>query len=328
LIVARRSPIRTARHRPIALAFAAIFAIATPVLADDPVSTVNPTLGHLGLPLPTPESVHSLQGLLAAFDHSPDLVIADIGTRTVTWGDLADAIREMPPIASTIPFPQLYQSVLRRVIENKALASLGERTGMDKDPAIARRMKRAPDDVLAEAFLRRSLAPNITDKALREVYDKEVANKPGPDEVRIRLIMVDQEEEAAYVIQKLKAGGDFATLARDMSKDATAHNGGDLGYARRDLLAPEIGAVAFSLAPGQMTAYPLKSGDHWFVIRVEERIHKPAPSFEEAKSALADDVTHAVIGELKRMAVGAANVKYHAIPDTTAPNTEAKAPPR
>ena len=310
---------------PLVLAVACGLLTATPVLADN--APPPAALGHMGLPLPTPDSVQSLQGLLAAFDRTPDLVIAEIGTRTVTWGDLADAIRDMPPIAGTIPFPQLYQSVLRRVIENKAMASLGERTGMDKDPAVARRMKRAPDDVLAAEFLRRSLAPNITDKALREVYDRDVANKPGPDEVRIRLIMVDQEEEAAYVIQKLQGGDDFATLARDMSKDATAKNGGDLGYARRDLLAPEIGALAFSMAPGQITAYPLKSGGHWFVIKVEGRIHKPAPSFEEAKAALTEDVTHAVLDELKRMAVGAANVKYHAIPDSTAPKAEGKAKP-
>ena len=287
--------------------------------AQEPPHATAPGQGNLGLSMATPQSIAAVNQLLAGFDKSPDLVVAEIGKRTVTWGDVADAIRDMPPIATTIPFAQLYKNAVDRMVENKSMAAMGEKLHLDQDPTTKRRMLRAPDDILASAFLSHAIAPNITEARLREIFNAQVANHPGPDEVRARIIMLEREDEANYISQKLNGGGDFADLAREFSKDGTASNGGDLGYVRRDQLAPEIGLLAFTLAPGQITAYPVKSGDFWFIIRVEGRIHEPAPTFEEAKDGLTQDVMHAVVGPLRSMAVESASVVYHDIPLPAAP---------
>lgn len=309
-------------------------ASAQPTNQPDYVAPGRP--GLLGMQMPGPQATAAIDAMLAALDRSPNLVVAEIGSRVVTWGDVADSVRGMPPITRSVPPRQLYQTAAIHVMQNKALAYLGETTGLDKNPIVQRHMKNAADEILANEYLNRTLIQNITDKALRAVYDRDVANKPGPDEVHLRIVMTATEAEASYLIQKLQAGADFVQIAREFSRDGTAANGGDLGYVPLIKLAPEIGAVAFALAPGQTTAFPVKSGNYWFIIRVDGRIHKPGPTFEEAQSTLADDLVHATIGPLKAMAIRQVPVKIHDVPGGTpglpdgvkldAPGTPAPAP--
>ena len=78
------------------------------------------------------------------------------------------------------------------------------------------------------------------------------------------------------------------------------------------MLSPEIGSVVFALAPGQMTGYPVRSHDAWFILRVEGRRQPGAPTFEAARGALEQDIIHAAAPELMREAL-APPVSYHGL---------------
>jgi foldase protein PrsA len=63
----------------------------------------------------------------------------------------------------------------------------------------------------------------------------------------------DAEKLAEDVLAKVKAGGDFATLAKQYSQDTTASNGGDMGYFGKGKNVPEFDNVAFSLKVGEVS---------------------------------------------------------------------------
>lgn len=266
-----------------------------------------------GLVPPDVNSDAALDAALAVLDRSANTVVAEVGLHTITWGDVADAIRALPPIVGNVPFPVVYQRTATQLVEQEALVLRGERAGLEKDPAVRRRMQNAADQAMATEVLRRSLAPNLTDKALFETYKALVANKPAPEEVSARLIMVDSQEQAETLIQRLQGGADFSALARDYSKDGTASNGGELGYVRLDMLSPEIGSVMFALAPGQTTAYPVRSHNAWFIVRVEGRRQPASPTFAAARDALEQDIIHAGAPALMSEAVKDAPVKYYGL---------------
>ena len=59
---------------------------------------------------------------------------------------------------------------------------------------------------------------------------------------------------AQAILDSIKAGADFATMAKKYSEDpASAKNGGDLGFVKRGVFYPEFEAAAFSLKPGQLS---------------------------------------------------------------------------
>ena len=266
-----------------------------------------------GLPYPDVQSAQGLSATLAELDRARGTVVAEIGSHSVTWGDVTDTIRTMPRIVSGIPFNQLYQSAVGQQMQVKALAARAESLGLDKNPIVQRRMKNIADEVLADELVVRSLAPNLAEPALRAVYDAIFANKPGPDEVQVRVIVTDTQEQAADLIRRINGGASFVGLAKEFSRDGTAGQGGDLGYVRLDMLAPEVGAVAFALGVGQMTAYPVKSGNLWFIIRSEGRRQVAPPSFEEARFQLERDVKQAGVVALKQQALKEAPVVYYGL---------------
>jgi peptidyl-prolyl cis-trans isomerase C len=278
---------------------------ALPAVAQDSETTLA------GLPPPDAKTYTSLQAFETELDRLPDTVVADVGPHAITWGDIADTIRAMPPIAGALSYTTLYQRAVTQLIQQAALVSHAETIGLDKDPVVRRRMRNATDQALATEMLRRSLAPNLTEKAVRSTYDTLVANKPGPEEVRARVMMLETQAEAIALIVRLRQGADFADLAKAYSKDGTASNGGDLGFARLDMLSPEIGSVMFALAPGQFTQFPVKLHNAWFIIFVEQRRQPPPPSFEESRAALQQDIIHAGTAVLMQEALRTAPVHYH-----------------
>ena len=101
-----------------------------------------------------------------------------------------------------------------------------------------------------------------------------------------RAILVPTKAAAEDIIAKLAAGGDFATLARQSSTDATAGAGGDLGFVQVGNVTPLVGAVLFALRPGEVTAYPVQTPAGWFVLQAEARRRAPTPNFAEARDQL------------------------------------------
>lgn len=286
--------------------------LATPLASAAEPQPAGGTSGA-GLPPLTVESAAALNRALAEFDRSPNTVVAQVGDRSVTWGDVADVIRQMPRITAGIPFQQLYQTAVVRVMRTRALALRAEAVGLDKLPVVRRRVKNAGDEALANEVLVRSLAPNVAEKGLRAVYDGLIAGKPGPIEVHPRIIVLDTEDTAVEIIERLQRGADIVALAREFSTDGTAANGGDLGFVRRDMLTPELGAVVFALGVGQTTAYPVSSGNKWFVIRIEGRRQAAPLAFDDARLPLEHDVFQAGAEELRKQALQAAKVTYYGL---------------
>ena len=71
--------------------------------------------------------------------------------------------------------------------------------------------------------------------------------------VSLQVIVVDSEAKAQTALQRLKAGEDFASVARQMSIDPNAGNGGYVADADPALLRPELRQAVESMEPGQIS---------------------------------------------------------------------------
>lgn len=227
-----------------------------------------------------------LYGSFDSLDKAANTVVAEVEGRPITLGDVGDAIRALPAATAALPFDTLYPEVLEQLVGQAALVVRAQQDGADADPAIHRRVKAAADRQLAEEYLRRELAKKVSEDALLARYNKEIAGKPGPEEVHVRVILTDSEAAAAAMITELQGGADFAAVARHASKDATAASGGDLGFRTREQLTPEVGAVAFELQAGQLAPFPVQAAAGWFVVKVEGRRLQPTPSYVAMRERL------------------------------------------
>ncbi len=122
----------------------------------------------------------------------------------------------------------------------------------------------------------------VTDEEVKKFYEdnKTMFELPTP-EIRASHILVDTENEAKKILTEIKAGGDFAALAKDYSKDPGSKElGGDLGYFSKGKMDPEFEKAAFALKPGEISDV-VKTTFGYHIIKVTGE--RTSLSFDDAK---------------------------------------------
>ena len=103
----------------------------------------------------------------------------------------------------------------------------------------------------------------------QKVYDAVTKSVPATqDQVWARHILVQTEDDAKKVLQRLQSGEDWSKVAAEVSQDtATKDNGGDLGWFPRGATDPAFEKVAFTLKIGQISD-PVQTSSGWHIIQV------------------------------------------------------------
>jgi peptidyl-prolyl cis-trans isomerase C/foldase protein PrsA len=113
----------------------------------------------------------------------------------------------------------------------------------------------------------------VTEEELRSWYAAHEADFNEAEQVHAAQIVVKGLDEARRLQVQLKAGKNFADLARRYSLSADGKVGGDLGFFPRGQMPPAFDEVVFKLPVGQVSeVVSTEYGYHLF--RVQER--KPA----------------------------------------------------
>lgn len=118
----------------------------------------------------------------------------------------------------------------------------------------------------------------ISERTIRSIYEADLLRKKvmeqvtkdvprAEEQVWARHILVEKEEEAKDIYERLKKGEDFAELAKELSKDTgSGAMGGDLGWFGRGAMVPEFEKVAFGLEVGEFSE-PVQSEFGYHIIQ-------------------------------------------------------------
>lgn len=101
--------------------------------------------------------------------------------------------------------------------------------------------------------------------------------------VKASHILLETEDEAKKILERVKAGEDFSKLAKEYSTDPSVkENNGDLGYFRHGDMVEEFETAAFALKPGEISEL-VKSQYGYHIIKVED---KKIDKLEDVKDEL------------------------------------------
>ena len=102
----------------------------------------------------------------------------------------------------------------------------------------------------------------VSPEDIQRSYDDNQQQYSTPEQVRASHILLKTEgkdegavkKQAEDVLAKVRAGSDFAQLAKQYSEDdASKAKGGDLDYFGKGQMVPEFDKAAFSMSPGQVS---------------------------------------------------------------------------
>lgn len=143
-------------------------------------------------------------------------------------------------------------------------------------------------------------AADVRDAEVEKFYKENTERLTLPEQVRVRHILLiwkpmgTQDDRAAVrqqmqpILERARAGEDFAALAREFSEDsATRGNGGDTGLFVRGTMVPQFEAVAFSLEPGEISD-PVDTTYGVHILKLEERQPSKLLSYDEIREYLRD----------------------------------------
>jgi parvulin-like peptidyl-prolyl isomerase len=161
---------------------------------------------------------------------------------------------------------------------------------------------RLRDTILMNKVFGRELRgrEELTDKELRERYDREKERYRLPERSRLREIVILKPAGAAAIEQarqraeqlaaQARANADFALLASTASESGTKIKGGDLGEVRRGELLPDLDKAVFNAQSGAIIG-PIESKSGWHILKVEQRLPSEVPAFESVKDKLRKDAS-------------------------------------
>ena len=133
----------------------------------------------------------------------------------------------------------------------------------------------------------KSFADNdVSERTIRSIYEADLLRKKLTDDITkdiprteeqvwARHILLETEEEANAVYERLQKGEDFAEVAKEVSKDTgSGANGGDLGWQPRSFYVTEFGDAAFAQEIGEI-GKPVKTDFGYHIIQVIARQELP-----------------------------------------------------
>lgn len=148
-------------------------------------------------------------------------------------------------------------------------------------------VQRSGDSILVNELQDQVLnAVTVTDQELKDYYLNHPQEFIQGAQVRARHILVDNEAKANQLLAQIKAGADFAKLAKENSKDTgSAQSGGDLGFFGKGEMVPEFENAAFALKAGEVSGV-VKSQFGYHIIKVDEVKSQKSLTFDEVKEEI------------------------------------------
>jgi peptidyl-prolyl cis-trans isomerase D len=137
-----------------------------------------------------------------------------------------------------------------------------------------------------------------TPEEVESRYKNNIQLYSTPEQVRASHILfktegkdeADVKKTAEGVLAQVKAGGDFAALAKKFSQDdSNKDKGGDLDYFGRGIMAKEFEDAAFSLKPGEVSDL-VKTVFGFHVIKVVDKKAATTRPLDEVRAQLTQQV--------------------------------------
>lgn len=240
-----------------------------------------------------------------------DPVVISVGTEQIRASQF-NALIKSAPAQNQAAMMANKRAVADQLGKMLALVQEAHRRGLDQDPTFKTQMMLARDNALAKSEVDKlQAAATPTDAQIQAYYtahasefaqtkvrhiligDNETPNGPNPRTAAQALAKANDVEA------KLKAGGDFAALAKADSDDpGSKDKGGELGDISPGETVPEFETAVAKLPVGQISA-PIHTRFGYHIVEVESRSTMPlAQAKQMITEQLTDDMVNGRINQI------------------------------
>lgn len=214
-------------------------------------------------------------------------ILASVNGHNITQQDVDMAMARFPQqnqeyFASEAGREQF----LEQLISFELLHKLAIDEHLEETEEFKSQLELLKKDLLIQAAVKKVLdVVTISDEEVKKYFDENKEMFKGEASVRAKHILVDSEEKANEIKEKINNGLGFEDAAREFSTCPSSSQGGDLGVFTRGKMVPEFENAAFELEVGEISN-PVETQFGYHLIKVDEKLPEVMKSFDEVKDSL------------------------------------------
>lgn len=216
-------------------------------------------------------------------------VVARVGEAQITLGHVI-ALREvLPPQLQGAPDDRLFPVLIEQMIDQELLA---QSVAGQLSDANRLRFENEQRGFLSGVALAAAIDLAVTEPNIEAAYAafaEEFGAGEPVTEWNAAHILVQTEEQIRAAAEAIAGGRDFAEVAREVSTDGSARQGGDLGWFGPGVMIPEFEEVVRNLAPGQVSE-PLQTRFGWHLVRLVETRIASVPDLATVRDDLIEEL--------------------------------------
>jgi hypothetical protein len=180
--------------------------------------------------------------LLSQADNAPVIRVGEIA---LTSADVSTRAADF--LRTNSGSPVRPDAFVDGLVDELLLAAEAKRSGLARTQAALAAVEAARAKLLARIYWEREIVAKASppEDQVRALFHQ------NGDSVRLRLVILATRDEAAAVLARLSAGGEFA-LEASKSLHRSASKGGDTGAVGRKDLDPALAKVAFDVPKGKL----------------------------------------------------------------------------
>jgi len=219
-------------------------------------------------------------------------VLAKVNGKEITEADIQSAIARFPRERQAFfATEQGKQQLLDQFIAFELYYNHAKDTGIENSEKFIQAMEIAKKEILTQMAIDNVLSEvKVTDKEVEDYYEANKQMFKTGETVEARHILVDSEELANEVVEKIKNGMLFEEAANKYSTCPSKAAGGNLGRFGRGQMVPEFEKAAFELNIGVLSE-PVKTQFGYHIIEVQSKQEAEIQPFDKVKDMIKANLT-------------------------------------
>jgi len=214
-------------------------------------------------------------------------VLAVVGGHAITEEDIQMTLMNLGQRAQQYNSPQGRKALLEQIVNKELMLQDARKNLMEHDAEFKKELEAVKKDLLANFYIEKFLRDvKVPESELQKYYDENPDQFQGNETVSASHILVDKEETALELLEKIQNGEiSFEDAAKTSSTCPSGQKGGDLGEFGHGMMVKEFDEACFAMEPGELRG-PIKTQFGYHLIRLDKKNPPRTISFSEAKDEI------------------------------------------
>ncbi len=221
-------------------------------------------------------------------------VLATVGEKEITNLDVEGILGGLDPYqASHFNSEQGKKQILEDLVNQELLYIEAKENNLDQDEEFKAELERVKENMLKQYAMNKVLTSvTLTEEEKEAFFEANKARFIKPDTASAKHILVDTEENANDILNKINAGEiTFEAAATEHSSCPSKDAGGDLGTFERGQMVPEFDEAVFTMDKGSITG-PVKTQFGYHLIKLEDRQEGGQSEYAEVRNEIEKALTY------------------------------------